>query len=64
MMKTYSKQWIPLFPGSSDVLYGVRYSKKEGMFKGSLADEDEMEETLEFAKKIAGKTLRALCADG
>lgn len=32
------------FPGSSDVLYGVRYSKKEGMFKGSLADEDEMEE--------------------
>lgn len=48
------------FPGSSDVLYGVRYSKKEGMFKGSLADEDEMEETLEFAKKIAGKTLRAI----
>lgn len=50
----------PAIASSSSVLYNVSYSKKEERFKGNLADADEMENTLGFAKQIARETLSAI----
>lgn len=48
------------FPGSSDVLYGVRYSKRKACLRAALRMRMKWKKPLKFAKKIAGKTLRAI----